>query len=86
MLVRQLSVRAPDVVFVKGVIEASEGLAVLFAERGGELTIAAPVERGEELDELLRDLTLEVGGRLDACPSLQPSPPGGPSPEAGGLR
>src|SRR5689334_20360425 len=61
MLTRRLSVAAPDVVFVKGVIEASEGLAVIFAERGGELTIAAPFERGADLAELLSDLAEELG-------------------------
>ena len=64
MLVQKLSVRAPDVVFVKGVIEASDGLAVVFAERGGDLTIAAPLDRGAELTELLRDLSEELGGHL----------------------
>jgi hypothetical protein len=65
MLIRQMSVRAADVVFVKGVIEASDGLAVVFAERGGELTIAAPRDRGAELAELLCDLVSEIGGKLD---------------------
>lgn len=64
MHVRTLSVRAPDVVFVKGIIEASEGIAVIFAERGGELTIAAPQGRGAELAELLSDIALEVSGTL----------------------
>lgn len=62
MLSRRLTVPAPHVVFVKGVIEASEGLAVVFAEQGGELTIAAPLEREAELAEVLRDLVIEVGG------------------------
>jgi hypothetical protein len=70
MLVRQVSVRAVDVVFVKGIIEASDGLAIVFAERGGELTIAAPKGRGAELAELLQDVATEVSGRLDAA---QPS-------------
>ncbi|MCK6593160.1 MAG: DUF4911 domain-containing protein [Polyangiaceae bacterium] len=64
MHVQRLCVRAPDVVFVKGIIEASEGIAVIFAERGGELTIAAPEGRGAELAELLSDIANEVGGQL----------------------
>lgn len=64
MLVQKLSVRPSDVVFVKGIIEASEGIANIFAERGGELTIAAPIGRGAELTELLADIAREVGGEL----------------------
>jgi hypothetical protein len=61
MLVRPVRVPAPDVVFVKGLLEASEGLAGLFAERGGELVLVAPLGRGAELDELLADLERELG-------------------------
>jgi hypothetical protein len=64
MLVRPLRVRAPDVVFVKGLLEASEGLAGLFAERGGDLLLVAPLGRGPELDELLADLQRELGATL----------------------
>jgi hypothetical protein len=56
----------PEVVFVKGVLEASEGIANVFAERGGELVIAAPAGREQELLELLRDLARETGGELEA--------------------
>jgi hypothetical protein len=54
-------VRAParDVVFVKAVIEASEGLAAMFAERGGDLTLAAHPSRQKELDRLIFDLERE---------------------------
>ena len=69
LLTRRLSVAAPDVVFVKGIIEASEGLAVIFAERGGELTIAAPREREADLAELLSDLARELGGTVDGPPA-----------------
>jgi hypothetical protein len=57
----QRRVRAParDVVFVKAVIEASEGLAAMFAERGGDLTLAAHPSRQEELDRLIFDLECE---------------------------
>ncbi len=66
MLVRRVSVRPPDVVFVKGVVEASDGLAAVFAEQGGELLVAAPRERAAELGELLADLEAELGARVVA--------------------
>jgi hypothetical protein len=64
MIVRRLVVRAKDVAFLKGVVEAHEGLAQVFAEKGGDLTIAAPEGRDAELDELVRDLASELGGIL----------------------
>lgn len=65
LLVGKLRVAPEHVVFVKGVIEASDGLATLFAERGGDLSIAAPQGRAEELRELLFDLAAEVGGSVE---------------------
>jgi hypothetical protein len=62
MIARRLVVRARDVAFLKGVVEAHEGLAQVFAEGGGDLTIAAPEGRDAELDELVRDLASELGG------------------------
>jgi hypothetical protein len=61
MVTRRLLLRAKDVVFVKGILEASEGLAQLFAEEGGDVTLAAPACREQELDALVDDLVLEVG-------------------------
>ena len=61
MLVRRILVDAKQVVFIKGVIEASEGLAAVFAERGGDLTVATPIGRGPELDALLDILCAEMG-------------------------
>lgn len=89
MRVQRLSVRAPDVVFVKGVIEASDGLAIVFAERGGDLTIAAPMDRGAELSELLRDLAEELGGHLEEPTNALDADAlgtGGSLPMAEGLR
>jgi len=67
LIVRRLTVKSEDVVYVKGIFEASEGLCAMFAVGGGELTIVAPVSRSRELDVLLRDLALELDGVLDAA-------------------
>jgi len=67
MITRRLVVRAKDVVFVKGVIEAHDGLAHVFAESGGDLTIAAAAGRDAELDELVEDLARELGGIVEAA-------------------
>jgi hypothetical protein len=61
---RRVTVRARDVVFVKGICEASEGLCAMFAESGGDLVLAAPRSRERELDELVRDLETDVGARV----------------------
>lgn len=65
MISRRLVVRAKDVVFVKGIIEAHDGLAHVFAETAGDLTIAAAAGREAELDELVNDLAAELGGIVD---------------------
>ena len=62
MITRRFCVRPRDVVFVTDVLEASEGLATLFAASGGDLTIAASISREAELDELLKDLCAELEG------------------------
>ena len=63
MLVQDVLVHPADVVFVKGIVEASDGVALLFAYSGGELTLAAPLGRGDEFAELLLDLERDVGAR-----------------------
>jgi hypothetical protein len=60
MVVRRVVMRARDVVFFKGVVEASEGLAAVFAEHGGDLVVAAPQGRVAELDAVLDDLCAEL--------------------------
>lgn len=67
MVTRRIVVPAREVVFVKGIVEASEGLAQVFAERGGDLTLASPADREAELEELTRDFERELGAfRVDA--------------------
>jgi hypothetical protein len=64
MVARRLEVDPRDVVFVKGVLEASEGLGTLFADRGGSLVVAAPAAREPAFLELLEDLALHEGVRV----------------------
>jgi hypothetical protein len=61
LVVRRFILRSRDVVFFKGIMEASEGLAAVFAERGGDLSVAAPLDRERELDAVLADLAIELG-------------------------
>jgi Domain of unknown function (DUF4911) len=68
LVCRRVVVRDKDVVFVKGIFEASEGLGALFAERGGELTISAPLSRERELDEVLADLQIELQAHVSHLP------------------
>ena len=61
LVARRVNVRACDVVLVRGILEASEGLGVMFAESGGELVLAAPSCQATLLDELVQDLIVEFG-------------------------
>ena len=70
LVARTITVPKEQVVFLKAILEASEGLGAVFAEKraeragnrsGGDLVVAAPVSRAAELDELLADLELELG-------------------------
>lgn len=63
---RRVAVNARDVVLVKGICEASEGLCAMFAESGGDLVLAAPRSRARELDELVRDLQVDFGATIVA--------------------
>jgi hypothetical protein len=77
LVARKVSIPKEQVVFLKAILEASEGLGAVFAEErergrergrgpggsGGDLVVAAPVSRAAELDELLADLELELGAQ-----------------------
>jgi hypothetical protein len=55
-----LEIDPSDVVYVKSLIEASEGIASIFAVSGGTLTIATPSTRAAELEVLLGDVFAEL--------------------------
>ncbi len=61
MVVRSIVVQARDVVFLKGIVEAHDGVAVVSGEQGGSLVLTAPMSRKRELDELVADLCEELG-------------------------
>jgi hypothetical protein len=69
MRVYHVRVQPPDVVYLKSILEASEGLGAIFAEKGGDLVVAAPYEREKDLAELLADIALEIHADIDPGPS-----------------
>ena len=64
LVVFRVLVHPRDVVFLKSIIEASDGVASIFATSGGDLSIAAPAERVAELRQILDDLAVEIGARV----------------------
>ncbi len=56
-----VSVRSADVVIVKGLIEAHEGVGQVYAERGGELELSAPASQFAELCAIVDSLDREFG-------------------------
>jgi hypothetical protein len=59
-VLRRFAVRASEMVFVRGVLEASDGVGTPFSTTGGELVVATFLSRAAELDELLFDLRAEL--------------------------
>ncbi len=64
MVERSASLSSPEVVFLKGILEAHEGIAQVYAEKGGALTICTTTEQARELDALLLSLTKELPSLL----------------------
>ena len=73
---RRIRVDASQVSFVRGILEASDGLASMFAERGGDLLLVSTVGQSQHLDELVHDLCDEIDALLlDAGDSTRPFVP-----------
>jgi hypothetical protein len=57
---RRVRVADPDVVFVRSVLEAYDGLVQWTGDGSGVLTLSVPAAQAPALDELLTDLSGEV--------------------------
>lgn len=74
---RIIEIDAREVVFFKSIVEASEGVASIFGQRGGVLWVAAPSSRVAALDDLLDDLGRELTLRSLAWVDGVDAPDGG---------
>ncbi|HEX2732960.1 MAG TPA: DUF4911 domain-containing protein [Polyangiaceae bacterium] len=58
---RRLLLPKEQIVYVRGILEASDGVAFLLAIRGGDVTIVGSKSRAHELNQILEDLRAELG-------------------------
>jgi len=64
---RRVRLSGADEVWLRSVLEAYDGLALLYGDGSGTVTLAAPVERSAELDALIAELAAEA--RLHVLPT-----------------
>ena len=65
LTIRKLSVKPKDVVYVKGIAQASDGLCCVFSEGGGHLSLASAEDRAADLQQLVQDIEIELDGGGD---------------------
>lgn len=58
---RRVVVATEQVVYVRNILEASNGVAAVYSESGGDLTLVTTPCRLSELEQLLLDLRTELG-------------------------
>lgn len=58
---RRVVVDAAHVVYFRAILEANNGVAAVYSESGGDLTLVTSPCRSAELDDLLLDLKRELG-------------------------
>jgi hypothetical protein len=63
LIVRDFDCERADVVYVKSIANAYDGLCCLFSEKGGKVRLVAPKGREAELDLLVNDLLEELAAR-----------------------
>ena len=83
LVTRRLSVARRDVVYVRSVLEASDGVAVMFAESGGELILAAPRSRLAELNRIVTDIKFEFRSEGRMCETDESAGCEGANPPSG---
>jgi hypothetical protein len=60
-ITRRVVVDATHVVYFRAILEANNGVAAVYSESGGDLTLVTSACRSQELDNLLSDLKRELG-------------------------
>jgi hypothetical protein len=63
MISREIVCAKCDVVYVKAIAMAYDGLCCLFSDGGGAIVLAAPCGREAELDRLVNDVIEEFADR-----------------------
>ena len=72
--IRRVVVAPRDVVYLKGILEASEGLGLLLADQGGELALLTTGSQLAQLESLIDDLASEIPLRRRGG-HARPTPP-----------
>lgn len=60
-ITRRIVVAVEEVVYVRAILEASNGVAAAYSESGGDITLVTSSCRLAELEQLLLDLKQELG-------------------------
>lgn len=71
LVVRDFECDPADVVYVKSISNAYDGLCCLFAEKGGKVQLVSPKGREAELDQLVNDLHEELAARTTTASNVR---------------
>ena len=74
MVTREISCDDGDVVYVKSIAMAHDGLCCMFSDGGGKVLLAAPRGREAELDCLVNDFIEEFANRERTSGTRKTSP------------
>ena len=60
LVVRPVSVAKEDLVYLRNILEASEGLGFIIAEKGGDILLVSSISMEAELEQFISDLGCEL--------------------------
>lgn len=60
LVVRPVSIAKEDLVYLRHILEASEGLGFVIAEKGGDILLVSSVSMEAELEQFIADLGCEL--------------------------